>query len=94
MHKLPIPGMREMIPLPILQLLKGERENIINNFMPINWANSLKDTNYQATQEVSNLNSRLFIKETEFLVKTVYTNKSQGPDGFTVVNYSKHLGKK
>ena len=38
----------------------------------------MKDTNYQATQEVSNLNSPLFIKETEFLVKTVYTNKS-GP---------------
>lgn len=62
-----------MASLPILQLLKRQKENIINKFMPINWTNSLKDTKLsKLTQEqTDNLNSPYLLERLNLELKIV-----------------------
>lgn len=65
-----------------------KNENIVNNLMPPNLTtqmkgtNSFKHTNYQSSlkKKIDNLNSPLYIKNVECVVKNFSTKNSPGPD--------------
>ena len=63
----------------------------MNNYMPTNLTTQKKQTTFQRLnsppklnqEEIDQLNRLIIRNEMEYVIKTLLTNKSPGPDGFT-----------
>ena len=77
------------------QKYKGSKENTISNYTPIKWTTWKKWTNSQKSITFQKLNQEeienrpITSTKVEAVNRSLPTNKSPGPDGFTAEFYQK-----